>query len=707
MKAIIFNCFSLLLITFIQSQLSEKERRILFEKLYKRNNLNQNPNVIYQDKASNYDSSKYDPIKIKEIIEKYNFPENYNFIEDVKPPVRIKNQKNCGCCWAFSSTTAFSYRYYKKTGIDIDLSPQYLLSCFSGNCSEGGFLIDTQFLLIKNGSITETCMPYTSGNGSYVEECPSKCKNDEEFIKYRAKNAYHTTFDFQNNYYDVVAMMIDQLINYGPIVSSIKIYWDFLLNRGSNCKYQIYRYDGFSFYDGNHAVVIIGYGHQDSKYYWIIQNSWGESFCDKGFAKIEFGEINIENVAFSEPYIEEEYSSGKEISVKLKLNEDCKYEYIIENNDYNESFELYFEGLEGNKSEFYYQCNKVNFLNNTKGICNFNLESYNNNEKGFYQYKQYKSLLKNNLFNIEFSSVSEKQFYYYQNDIIDRVYTEINDYYISEEGSQILLSYVPFSKEENELRTNVYTNKETLKKINNCKKIRLNGNYYVFCNISQDEIKYFDNENRTLPLIYDILCNKKKEMNLTVHQLDKTKYPIFRVTQFILPNSSHLYDYSEFILIANIEGNISKFKEEIYYFSVFILIKRFVQFLHEELLCQIQNITEIQNNFEISCNIWRYWYPFNPEYLEITLEPYYIPVTGTTPFEVIINNNIIGITYNEYLYNLTHNNSEFQNDTISEFQNDTISESTNEIKTENPSSNKAHFVKFLMNYIFIIIFIIY
>ena len=66
MKAIIFNCFSLLLITFIQSQLTEKERRILFEKLYKRNsNLNQNPNVIYQDKASNYDSSKYDLSKLK------------------------------------------------------------------------------------------------------------------------------------------------------------------------------------------------------------------------------------------------------------------------------------------------------------------------------------------------------------------------------------------------------------------------------------------------------------------------------------------------------------------------------------------------------------------------------------------------------------------------------------------------------------------
>ena len=115
------------------------------------------------------------------------------------------------------------------------------------------------------------------------------------------------------------------------------------------------------------------------------------------FTKIKFGEINIENIAFSEPYIEsEEKNEEKSISIKLNLRDDCKYEYIYENEDDNgKSFELYFLG---DNSSFYYQCNKAPFLNNSKGICNFDFESYKFNEKGIYKYANYNPLFKKILF---------------------------------------------------------------------------------------------------------------------------------------------------------------------------------------------------------------------------------------------------------------------------------------------------------------------
>ena len=201
-----------------------------------------------------------------------------------------------------------------------------MLSCYLGDCDNGYYLIDTQFLLVKNGTVTETCMPYSSENGTYIEKCQNECKNGEKFKKYKSKNAYSSTFDYSDNYYDVVTIIIDQLINYGPVVSSIRAYSDLYDLIGPNCKNEIYKYDGESEYEGGHAVVIVGYGYQDSKYYWIIQNSWGEYFCDNGFAKIEFGEINIEKVAFSEPYIEnEENIEEKNISIKLNLRDNSKY----------------------------------------------------------------------------------------------------------------------------------------------------------------------------------------------------------------------------------------------------------------------------------------------------------------------------------------------------------------------------------------------
>ena len=112
-----------------------------------------------------------------------------------------------------------SYRFHKK-GINVDLSVQHPLSCYIRNCFTGS-LIDSNFNLLKNVTVTEQRMPYSSGNGinedEDIEECPTKCADGSDMIKYHSKNAYTTIFDYnQENYYDIVTLIIEQLINYGP-----------------------------------------------------------------------------------------------------------------------------------------------------------------------------------------------------------------------------------------------------------------------------------------------------------------------------------------------------------------------------------------------------------------------------------------------------------------------------------------------------------
>ena len=366
-------------------------------------------------KRGKENSIKYDISKINEIIKKYNFPKNYNFIDEEKPTVHIKNQKYCGSCWAFSATTALAYRFH-KLGIDIDLSPQYLLSCYIKNCSNGNYIIDTQLYLVKNGTTTEGCMPYSSADGETIEQCPTECKDGEELKKYYSKNAYSIFEEYNDkeNYYDIVTVIMDQLINYGPVVSFISVYKDFYgLTNKEQCSNFIYSYDQHSDYIGGHAVVIVGYGFENEQFYWIIQNSWGEEFCDNGFAKIQFGQIGIEKIGFSEPYIESN-STEKEIDVKFQFNENCKLKFNVEeNNTEDDYFEMTFMGVDSPYDDFYYQCGIPKINDKKEGVCNYELADLYYNHKGYYKFKDYQSLKINNIFNLDFSDLPQNQIYFY------------------------------------------------------------------------------------------------------------------------------------------------------------------------------------------------------------------------------------------------------------------------------------------------------
>ena len=646
----------LLLISYIQPQLTDTEREYLLKKytkkiiINKKNHLTPFNSFYYEPSDITYESSK-----IKEIINKYNFPESYNFIEDTKASINIKDQKSCGSCWAFASTTALAYRYH-KLGIEVDLSPQDLISCYLKSCDTGDYIINSQFAIIKNGIVTEECLPYSSSNGKYIESCPSKCKNGEKIKKYYAKNAYSAQLDYgKEEYYDIVTIIIDQLINYGPVISAIDCYKDFQeLMGATNCINTIYKYDGVSEFSGGHAIVIIGYGYEKSKYYWLIQNSWGKNFCFDGFAKVEFSQIGIENVAFAEPFIpeNENSSNSNEISVKFTLDETCRLKYTTTNDNYDNSFEMRFKNVENSTLQIYYQCNLSPINDRNEGICNYDFNVFFNS-RGYYKYYNYNSLHNNNKFNLDFSSLQNNQFYYYGTDYIGCLYKE--NYYISEEGSGILLLYEPTTDEK--IISKIYPNKNILKELNDCKILPENfyeDYYLIYCKIKKDEISYFG-YNSNLPLTYDILCGSKEPMDAKVNMLDKTKYPVYRVQKLILPEGSSIRYNSEFIILANIEGSISGIKNGDNIFLSLINIKRNNQNFIDYLMCFIDKPSEKQNDFKIYCYFLAY--KLTRSYItydSIYLTTYYSPMEIASPYEIIIEKNITGVKYEteiKYDYN--------------------------------------------------------
>ena len=87
--------------------------------------------------------------------------------------------------------------------------------------------------------------------------------------------------------------MMNQIKTNGPVVTTFYIYSDFL-----NYKSGIYTYVSGT-YRGKHAVKVIGWGSANGVNYWIAQNSWGTSWGEKGFFRMEFGQVNFEKEMYA------------------------------------------------------------------------------------------------------------------------------------------------------------------------------------------------------------------------------------------------------------------------------------------------------------------------------------------------------------------------------------------------------------------------
>ena len=188
----------------------------------------------------------------------------------------VKNQGQCGSCWAFSTTGSVEGAWFLSNGTLVSLSEQQLVDCSSAQGNQGcnGGLMDSAFeYIIKNkGLTTESNYPYTAADGTCSA---SKAKQVAATIK---------------TYTDVTPSSADALINavaQQPISVAIEADQNsFQLYAGgvltANCGIQL-----------DHGVLVTAYG-VDSKTgleYWGVKNSWGADWGMNGYVWLDRSKV--------------------------------------------------------------------------------------------------------------------------------------------------------------------------------------------------------------------------------------------------------------------------------------------------------------------------------------------------------------------------------------------------------------------------------
>jgi len=207
----------------------------------------------------------------------------------------VKNQGRCGSCWAFSTTGSLEGAHFRATKKLVSLSEQQLVDCSGKDGNQGcnGGLMDNAFKYVQEegGIDTEDSYPYHAHN--------QKC----HFNKKAIGSTCSGFVDIPSGQEDA---LMEAVATIGPVSIAIDATED---------KFMLYKEGVFvddTCQNGadslDHGVLVVGYGTDnstklgDAADYWIVKNSWGPEWGEKGYIRMARNLNNMCGVATAASY---------------------------------------------------------------------------------------------------------------------------------------------------------------------------------------------------------------------------------------------------------------------------------------------------------------------------------------------------------------------------------------------------------------------
>lgn len=205
-------------------------------------------------------------------------PQSFNWCDE-HGCTPVKDQGQCGACWAFATVGVLENVIKAKDGQSVNLSEQYLISCNSeGYSCYGGWWAHEyhQWKSVSGeqeaGAVSENAKPYQARNGN----CTSPNQKVAKILDWGyvgRQNSVPSTEAIKQAIYE-----------HGPVTAAVCANWAF-----SNYSGGVFSGPGCP--RVNHGVVLVGWN--DAGGYWILRNSYGPNWGENGYMRIKYGVSNI------------------------------------------------------------------------------------------------------------------------------------------------------------------------------------------------------------------------------------------------------------------------------------------------------------------------------------------------------------------------------------------------------------------------------